>query len=80
MFTTYLPIRWCGHVPVNDFGHIVLLFVEFYSDFGPFLCGETVPELHVDFVEGWMYEPARDRRCEFLAVLNRREKTREDSQ
>lgn len=62
MFKTYLPIRWCGQIPIitvtgeKEFSRIILLNVEFDETFGPFKRGETVSCLEVDFVEGWIKE------------------------
>lgn len=79
MFKTYLPLKWAGHLPVNDFGRVILLDVEFISCFGPFCPLGTVGVLEVDFVEGWMRELNEQgqevRRCDFFASPTRRQKS-----
>lgn len=83
MFKTYLPIRWIGHLPIDDFGRIILLNVEFDSAFGPFQRGEVVECIEIDFVIGTIQERDIDtqkplRFCQFVAIPDRRQGERRE--
>jgi hypothetical protein len=81
MFKTYLPIHWKGHLPINDFGVIVVLDVEFFSNFGPFYTLDKVAVLKIDFCEGIVTEidektGKKLRQCEYFAMITRRSDSR----